>query len=238
MMKLIKLTKYREVNDKNLVYDDVLSHAKNPVTNESRGTNVHETSHMISSQLRNENKGNINGFYFENGRGVLIEQPDLTIKDVAPYVPSNLRGFRYQLYFVDQLRYWNDSPLYIMEEWNCYTLGAACAVEDYLLKLPLERTDAVAGAFEFMIYSTALYMCIKDKDPDYYKNNEQFKEFFHRLLDYSLSLFRQGRIIKEYFSPKSNKLYAEYKNSTEGKKMQKFLNETIDFKIDYGFNYL
>ena len=237
-MKIIKLTKYRDTKDKNPVYDDVLSHSKNPVTNESRSTNVHETSHMISSQLRNENKGNINGFYFENGRGVLIEQPNLTIKDVSPYVPNNLRGYRYQLYFVDQLKYWNDSPLYIMEEWNCYTLGGDCAVEDYLLKLPLEKTDAVAGTFEFMIYSTALYMCIKDKDPEYFKNNDQFKEFFHHLLDYSLSLFRQGRIIKEYFSPKSNKLYADYKNSTEGRKMQKFLNETIDFKIDYGFNYL
>lgn len=237
-MKVIQLKKYREIQDKNSFYEDVLSHSKNPVTNESRSTNVHETSHMISSQLRNENKGNINGFYFENGRAVLIEQPNLTIKDVSPYVPNNLRGYRYQLYFVDQLKYWNDSPLYIMEEWNCYSLGGACAVEDYIQKIPLERTDAVAGAFEFVIYSTALYMCIKDKDPEYFKNNEQFREFFEHLLDFSLSLFRQGRIIKEYFSPKSNKLYAEYKNSTEGKKFREFLDSFVPFKADYGFNYL
>jgi len=237
-MKIIRLKKYRDIQDKNQIYEDVISHSRNPVTNESRSTNVHETSHMISSQLRNENKGNINGFYFENGRGVLVEQPNLTIRDVAPYVPNNLRGYRYQLYFVDQLRYWNDSPLYIMEEWNCYTLGGASAVEDYIQKLPLERTDAVAGTFEFMIYSTALYMCIKDKDPEYFKNNEQFREFFNYLLDFSISLFRQGRIIPEYNSIKSNQLYTEYKNSTEGKKFREFLDSFVPFKTDYGFGYL
>ena len=230
-MKIIKLKKYRDIQDKNYFYEDVLSHSKNPVTNESRSTNVHETSHMISSELRNENKGNINGFYFENGRGVLIEQPNLTIKDVSPYVPNNLRGYRYQLYFVDQLKYWNDSPLYIMEEWNCYTLGGACAVEDYIQKLPLERTDAVAGTFEFMIYSTALYMCIKDKDPEYLKNNDQFKEFFEYLFDISYNLYMQGRTIKEYYSLKSDQLYIEYRNSTEGKEFRKFLDETLNFKV-------
>ena len=40
-MKIIKLNKYREVQDKNYIYEDVLSHSKNPVTNESRATNVH-----------------------------------------------------------------------------------------------------------------------------------------------------------------------------------------------------
>jgi len=232
-MKVIKLTKYREVEEDNYIYSDVLSHAKNPVTNESRATNVHETSHMISSQLRNENRGNVNGFYFEKGRGVLIKQPNLTIKDVAPYVSTNLRGYRYNLYFVDQLKYWNDSPLYIMEEWNCYSLGGSCAFVDWSLKLPLERTDAVSGAFEFMIYSTALYMCIKDKDPEYFENNDQFKEFFEYLLDRSHHLYIQGRTIPEYNSPKSDKLYAEYKNSEEGKKFIKFLDETIQFEVNW-----
>ena len=232
-MKLIKLNKYREAQDKNYIYEDILSHSKNPVTNESRATNVHETSHMISSQLRNENRGNVNGFYFENGRGVLIKQPNLTIKDVAPYVPTNLRGYRYNLYFVDQLKYWNDSPLYIMEEWNCYSLGGSCAFVDWSLKLPLERTDAVSGAFEFMIYSTALYMCIKDKNPEYFENNDQFKEFFEYLLDRSHHLYMQGRTIPEYHSPKSDKLYAEYKNSEEGKKFIKFLDETIQFEVNW-----
>lgn len=238
-MKIIKLTKYREINDKNPIYSDVLSYSKKPVTNESRSTNVHETSHMISNQLRNENRGkNINGFYFENGRGVLIEQPNLTIKDVAPYIPENLRGYRYKLYFVDQLKYWNDYPLYIMEEWNCYSLGGACAMNDFILKLPLEKTDAVAGAFEFMIYSTALYMCIKDKDNEYFNNNDQFKEFFENLFDYSWHIYQQGKTVPEYYSEKSNKLFVEYKNSPEGKEFQKFIDSVIDFEIDYGFNYL
>lgn len=237
-MKIVKLQKYRDVNDKNPIYKDVISHSKNPVTNESRSTNVHETAHMISSDIRNEYRGNNNGFYFENSRGVVIDHPNLTIRDVGPYVPKNLRGYRYQLYFVDQLKYWNKEPLYIMEEWNCYRLGGASAVEDHKQNINLERTDAVSGAFEFMIYSVCLYICIKDKDPDYYKNNEQFKEFFEYLLDESMTIYNKGKSIPEYNSEKSNKLFAEYQNSEEGKRIQKFVDDLIDFEVDYGFDYL
>ena len=91
-MKIFKLDQYREINDPNNIYSDVLSHSKNPIINESRSTNVHETCHMISNQIRNErgSNGKFNGFYYENGRGLTIKEPNLTIVDVRDYVPKNL----------------------------------------------------------------------------------------------------------------------------------------------------
>ena len=237
-MKIFKLDQYREINDPNNVYSDVLSHSKNPVLFQSRSTNVHETCHMISNQIRNErgSNGKFNGFYYENGRGLTIKEPNLTIVDIRDYVPKNLRGMRYNLYFNDQVKYWNDQPLYIMEEWNCYILGGSCAVKDAELDMKLERTDAVAGCFEFMIYSTALFMCIKDKDPNY--DMEQFKEFFFDLFDRSEIVFNKGRKIPSYKSPTSDKFYEEYTNSSEGKTFKLFLEREYDQDMDYGFNYL
>ena len=237
-MRIIKLKKYREVQDKNNVYADVLSHSKNPVLFRSRSTNVHETCHMISNQIRNErgSNGKFNGFYYENGRGLTIKEPNLTIVDVRDYVPKNLRGMRYNLYFNDQVKYWNDQPLYIMEEWNCYMLGGSCAVKDAELDMKLERTDAVAGCFEFMVYSTALFMSIKDKDPNY--DIEQFKEFFFDLFDRSEIVFNKGRKIPSYKSATSDKFYEEYTNSSEGKTFKLFLEREYDQDMDYGFSYL
>ena len=226
-MDLVTLKKYRDFEDSNILYADLMKYSKNPVTNESRSTNAHETSHMISSQLRNEYKGNLNGFYYNGMSGILIKQPNLTIKDVATYIPENLRGYRYQLYFVDQLKYWNDSPLYIMEEWNCYRIGGSVAVIDYQQNKDIERTDAVAGAFEFMIYSTALYMAIRDYDPVYFKNNKQFSFFYNYLVGYSDAVFTQGRKIPAYKSEKSDKLYWEYQSSQEGKEFRSFTDDLL-----------
>lgn len=237
-MELISLKKYRDFQDSNILYADLMKSSKNPVTNESRSTNAHETSHMISSQLRNENKGNLNGFYYNDSSAILIDQPNLTIKDVSAYVPNNLRGYRYKLYFVDQLKYWNDSPLYIMEEWNCYRIGGSVAVIDHQQNKDIERTDAVAGAFEFMIYSTALYMAIRDYDPVYFKNNKQFSFFYNYLLGYSDAVFTQGRKIPAYKSQKSDELYEEYNNSKEGEDFTNFKKGLLKPGGSLGFEYL
>lgn len=226
-MDLVALKKYRDFEDSNILYADLMKYSKNPVTNESRSTNAHETSHMISSQLRNKYRRNLNGFYYNGMSGILINQPNLTIKDVGPYIPENLRGYRYQLYFVDQLKHWNDSPLYIMEEWNCYSLGGAVSIVDYHQEKEVEKTDAVAGCFEFMIYTTALYMCIAHKDPGYLNHNENFCKFFNYLLGYSTTIYNFGKMIPAYKSEKSDKLYWEYQSSQEGKEFRSFTDDLL-----------
>lgn len=232
-MNTFELKQYREIKDNNSLYSSVLSHSKNPVTEQSRSTSVHETSHMISSEIRNSHKGNVNGFFIPLDQAVVVDQPNVKIKDVAGYVPPNLRGSRYKLYLVDQSRYWNDSPLYIMEEWHCYALGGASAVADSKLKLKLEKTDAVAGSFEFMIYNTALFKCIIDTDKEY--DILKFKEFYNWLFSFSFKVFSEGRIIPEYKSSSSDKLYDEFFHSKEGEDFRKFQNTVLDnrFEFDY-----
>ena len=221
-MKTIKIPSIKPYST---VYEDVLSHCKKPETSESRYTNAHETSHYISSELRQSNPGKVNGFYILNDMGVIVEEPNITIKDVSEYVPINLRGMRYKLYFVDQLKYWNNNPLYILEEFNCYILGGMTAIDDFKKGVKLERTDAVAGCFEFMIYSIALAWCIKDKDQDYWNKNIQFKDFLCFELNRAMFTYKVGRNIEEFKSQSSNNLHKAFDSSREGYLFKEFYCE-------------
>lgn len=236
IMNTVDLKTYRNIKDKNPIYENVIKHCKNPIVGLIRSTNIHETCHIISSELR-RGKPNVNGFYYPPSQGVIIKQPKITISDISSYIPRNLRGNRYKLYFKDQLKYWNDSPLYIMEEWNCYTMGAWSALIDHQLG-NTERTDAVAGTFEFKIYSTALYMCIKDMDKEY--DIKEFDNFFFWLSELSFNTFNEGKTIEDFNSKSSNLLFDEFCNSQEGKDFRNFLNEIQRSRsTDYDFkNYL
>jgi hypothetical protein len=223
--------------DYNSVYEDVIAHSKKPETRESRYTNVHETSHYISSELRSKYPGS-NGFYFLNNQAVIINQPKTTIEAVSKYVPKNLRGIRYKLYFNDQLRHWNNEPLYILEELNCYLLGGMCAVRDNFSGLSLEKTDAVAGMFEFKIYVTALAMCIKEKLPEYWDLNDDLETFIWLSFIRVNSFFPIGRNIPSFKSISSDKLYSEYNNSKEGDKMKEFILKNIRATRDVNWSLL
>lgn len=232
-MNIIDVNKYRSIKDG--IYGDVISHCKNPVTNEGRYTNVHETSHFISSELRFGRKRQ-NGFYILDGKAVILDQPNITINDIIEYVPPNIRGYRYRLYFINQQKYWNEQPLYILEEWNCYILGGMCAIEDFNNNKKLERTDAVAGMFEFMIYSIATAMCIKDKDKNYWTKNNDFKQFLSSKIIDTKHLFDTGRKIPAFKSKKSDILYKNYATSPEGKIFEKFISQNLFTKKSWGFD--
>jgi hypothetical protein len=221
-MDLFKVKKYRDLGAG--VYNDVMSHCAKPSRGNGRYTDVHETSHFISSALRKGRMG-YNGFYVLDDNAVIVKEPPTTIGEVAKYVPKNLRGYRYKLYFVEQKRYWDEQPLYIAEEWNCYTLGGMCAVDDYNNKRELERTDAISGMFEFMIYSTALAMCVKERCPEYWKINTQFKDFVGYRIDTVSRIFFINREIPQFKSISSDKLYETWHNSDEGKSFQSFIND-------------
>lgn len=231
-MDIIKLKPFSPLDKKYSIHNDVMSHCEKPSKGNGRYTDVHETSHFISSALRKGRMG-YNGFYILDNNAVIVKEPPTTIGEVAEYVPSNLRGYRYKLYFVEQRRYWDEQPLYIMEEWNCYILGGICAVDDYNNKRELERTDAVSGMFEFLVYSTALAMCIQDKCPEYWKLNNNFKEFFQNRLDISSRVFKIGREVPQFVSLSSDKLYQTWHNSDEGKEFQNFIDDNFSNTVKW-----
>jgi hypothetical protein len=132
------------------VLNDIDSHlpAGNVYTRESDPvTACHEGTHGVNSDLRQAyHKA---GFYVLNDRAVLIDNPAITLTAVAREIPASLRGFCYNLYFVQQLRDWNEHPTYPFDEWTAYTNGT----EARLRRNIPDRDDTVRFSLEFLPYS-------------------------------------------------------------------------------------
>ncbi len=143
----------RSVRDLGPVLTDVESHLPqgHPYANPGDIVNwVHEGTHGVNSDLRQAYHRA--GFYVLNDKAVLIDNPALTLTAVAREIPTSLRGFCYNLYFVQQLRDWNDTPNYPFDEWTAYANGA----EARLRRNIPDRNDTVRFALEFVPYSIAV----------------------------------------------------------------------------------
>lgn len=140
----------RTIRDMGPVLTDVESHlhAGHPYANPGDLVNwAHEGTHGINSDLRQTYHRA--GFYVLNNRAVLIDNPPITLTAVAREIPPSLRGFCYSLYFVQQLRDWDDTPTYPFDEWVSYSNGA----EARLRRNIPGRDDTVQFALEFVPYS-------------------------------------------------------------------------------------
>ena len=210
------------------IYADIINHAKTPVLDGgSRDTNGHESTHMINADIRNSNidKGKINGFYVLKGRGVIVQEPNIRKKDIIPYIPTILRGSRFDLYLQGQTE-WDDSPLYIMDEFTAYINGSSVSVEDAKAGREIEKSDAVRADLEFSIYSVALAMAVAEKDPTYWQNNKQFRNFLIFSLRRAQKVFEEGR---GYFPwPEQDKLLENLRNDPSAKGMREFIKNNLD----------
>lgn len=232
-LNFLTISKYRNYNI-NDVYSDVLSHSKQKPhgDHDGRYTNVHETAHSIHNELRTKFKPlfkrSINGFYCLNGKVVLVDDPNIKIRHVQKYIPKVLRSVRYKLYLIDQLAHWDDTPTYILDEWNCYVLGAECAVDDFKNNKRLEKTNAVSGALEFSIYATALAIAVRDNDPLFWKNNNQFKAFIKYNLIRSERAFSAGADIPEFHNKEQDRLQQALLNHPDAEPIREFLKTEFD----------
>lgn len=225
---LVDLEKYHDIQPDNMVYSQVLSYSKNKGfgDKDGRSTNIHETVHMINNSLRNTYKNklhkNVNGFYADTGKGIIIENPpNVTMRDVIPYIPKILRGYRYELYFVKQLGDWNEVPTYPMDEWAAYIAGAECALDDINNGISLPKSDYVSGALEFSIYCTALAIAVQEKNTLYWNTNEQFKNAIKYFLIKSEKVVAEGSNI--FSSEKQDLLLYHLRNHNDAQKIRDFL---------------
>jgi hypothetical protein len=204
------------------VYNEVLSYYSNPFGDKyGRSTNVHETVHDINSTISNLKMG-YRAFYIGAGRCVWIKKPLLTMTDIIPYIPNTLRGYRYKTYFVENIKEWNDNALYPVDEWSAYICGAECAVDDHLSNIKAEsKEDSVSGTLEFSIYGIALCMAIKDKDPEYWHNNMQYRHLIHLFLIKSENIFFEGKDV--FPSDKQDILLKSLRTDTNAKNIKDFL---------------
>lgn len=229
---LVDLKKHRDLPNTNSVYGEILSYSKQAPFGDKHGrsTNAHETVHGINSELRNHYKTvlkkNVNGFYAGDGKGIVLLNPKLTLRDIVPNIPAVLRGYRYNLYFVQQLGDWNEVPTYPMDEWTAYIAGAECAIDDDKQGINIQKSDYVSGALEFSIYCTALAMSVKDKDPEYWKDNEQFKNAIKYYLIKSEKAFFEGK--NKFTFKQQDELLSNLREHPDATDIRNFLLNEFD----------
>ncbi len=193
-------------------------------------THGHETTHGINSHLRNnfnDTGQHANGFYVLGDKAAIVVEPDIWKHDVAQYVPSELRGPRFDLYITGSTA-WDDTPLYVWDEWVAYTNGGEVGVN--LVSSGLWSygwRDAVMGQLEFTVYALALGMAVRDLDPTYFENNTQFREFMAYNMKRAMDVFRQGRVMSDFAWDTQDAYYDTLRNSEAAADLVMFARTTF-----------
>lgn len=139
----------RDIHHDSYIYREVCGHtpASGVFNRGGIGTIVHETTHEVNSIYRNfytKKLGKkVNALYVLNGRVFVMEEPKLTLSQISQNIPNNMRGkHTFNLYLVQARQWWNNEPLYILDEWVSYINGAAVNVEN---------NQSTQGSLEFSI---------------------------------------------------------------------------------------
>ena len=190
-----------------------------------RVTHGHETTHGINSYIRNylnHTGQRVNGFYVLENRAVIMVEPSIRKHQAAEFVPAQLRADRFEMYITGQSA-WDDTPLYIFDEWTAYSNGTAVAVDLYLAGAwHWGWRDACMGTIEFVVYSTALAMAVERYDPSYFSGYRQFTAFLGWQLEHALALYRQCATL-EPFQWERQEAYFNELRSEAGRPLRQFL---------------
>jgi len=200
-INFLEIPQYRQIKE-NSIYADVLSRSKEKPYGDQYGrdNNVHETLHGIHAELRNQYfldfKTRLFFLYYDKGLAIPLKIPNSKMQNIIPYIPLNLRGKRYNLYFNKQIEHWNHQPLYVLDEWVCYILGGETAVQDFNNNIKYkEKSDSVSGCLEFSIYAVALYNSLQNNNPEYFIEQPNFKLIINKYLIKAEKAFLDGRNI-------------------------------------------
>jgi hypothetical protein len=185
--------------------DQRLYHSPQPITN------GHELTHAVNGRL--SNKG-FQSLYFLNKQYVSLAIPQkIKLEDVAKYVPQSLRLHRFDTYVVKQsksrvelvdgqmkwISHHNDNPLYLLNEQTSYNNGAEVGLELAGLGVSSEfKNDLLMAPLEMAVYATALACCIKEKDPEFWKNNKLLQKAIAREVNRGVSLYHKGKKIDHF----------------------------------------
>lgn len=132
-----------------------------PYRDSDRITWAHETTHGLHSRLRQlfaPLGRRVNAVYVLRDRALALDEPAHTLQFVGENVPPSLRGEVYPQYLVQQRRYWQNEPLYVLDEWVAYANGSETAIEE---NLPTH--GELQFMSEFVNYALVLNWCAWDK---------------------------------------------------------------------------
>jgi hypothetical protein len=222
----------QQVEQGQTLYADILNHCANYqsfVVADSKVTSSHELTHGCNSDIRNAAGGKVNGFYVGQDRAIVIPELNCRKSDVAQYVPSSLQSSRFSLYVTGQTE-WDDSPLYIYDEFVAYTNGAWAALTLKRLENYVESGRIVDGPVEFVSYGAAVLMAA-----------DKANSLSQVLVDFSNWLFRHAynsyfECLKDFPAfDEQDKLYQEQKNGSSWETMRNFLKVKIGYDIPSGY---
>jgi hypothetical protein len=229
----VKVQRYRNPPEDS-VLGDIIAHSRQAQFGNAHGrsTNAHETTHGINSEVRNEHTRRLNkrmnAFYVLKGRAVVIEEPNIRKHQVALFVPQSLRSYRYRTYISGQSA-WDDTPLYIFDEWRAYVNGGMCNVED--VQRGVYRggwTDGVSGCLDFSIYSIATAMAVAKHDNSYWQNNEQFRAFLIWNLKESYKTYMLGSRMDQFKWSTQDDWLRNLRTSPDAAEMREFINTHLE----------
>ncbi len=183
----------------------------------------HETSHGIHSHIRNylnDTGARANGFYLTGNRACLVREPMMRKSAVAAYIPTTLRWSRYSLY-VSGSSDWDDTPLYLWDEWNAYVNGAEVGIDRYRRGLWTSGwRGTVDGVIEFVVYGIAVGMAAEAREPGYFAREPNFLAFMAHELERSMTLFREGQTISVMQWAEQDAYYGRLRTSSEAAAMR------------------
>lgn len=191
-------------------------------------TYVHETTHGINAHLRNnfnDTGKKANAFYVGGNKFAVVVEPKMMKSDANPYVPQSLRESRYNLYLQGSTD-WNDTPLYLWDEWVAYTNGTEAGVN--LVKEGKWNTgwrDSF-GSLEFTVYALAVGMAAEVKDPTYFTTYAQFREFLKWNAERAMALYQQTKGMTEFKWDKMDQYYAKMQTGSDGAQLRAWVKKT------------
>jgi hypothetical protein len=133
-----------------------------PYKDNDKVTWAHEGTHGVNSEMRNAEKNMATVYLLDN---IAFKMNNITyykLSDVAKEVPQELRGNIYKLYMVDQQRWWNDMPLYVIDELAAYLNGTRVGEQLQVEKSRVEYS--LKCALEMYGYSGTLLRMLRTLD--------------------------------------------------------------------------
>lgn len=193
-------------------YVDIINHYGKRLNERSLLTDAHETTHMINNDIRNASKPGSCGLYVCEDRSIVFPQPKFRKSAIAEHIPQELRGFRFKTYISGQTE-WDDSPLYVYDEWVAYCNGGQVGVE--LVKAGAYNEgacDGVSGCLEFSIYAVATVLAVKKNDPGYLASCPQFMAFTAWNIERSAAIFKEGLAMPDFQVGEQSKILQALKS--------------------------
>ena len=192
-------------------------------------TASHETSHGIHAHLRNyEAPMSIgwNAFYVLGNKAAFVDEPAIRKSDIKARIPVVLRGPRYQLYLVEQTA-WDDTPLYVFDEWNAYINGAEVGVQQVQAGLWTGSwQDAVMGPLEFTAYAIATVKTASELDAAGFAANVQLKRFTAWNIRRAMKLFDEGRVMTQFTWDRQDAYAAALRTNPDAEALRQFARDT------------